>query len=243
MRRIAIIQARMGSSRLPGKVLEDIGGEPMIARVIERLRMCPELDDVVVATTTGPEDEPLIEAVRRCGARWHRGSSDDVLGRFEAAARETEADVIVRVTGDCPLIDPAVVTRVIVALGEDALADYAANVLERTFPRGLDVEALHADCLRRVDRVARSKAAREHVTWFIYRERPDLFTTRSVVDRSDNSDLRWTVDTPADLDLIRRLYSQLGLASRHRPYAEVVEHVRAHPELLLVNATVEQRQP
>jgi len=222
---VAIVQARMTSTRLPGKVLMDLAGAPMLVRELERVRRAATIDEVVVATTTNATDDPVAEVVAAHGARVFRGDEHDVLGRYLGAAREVDAGVVVRITADCPLIDPGVVDRVVGAL--DREADYASNVVVRTFPQGLDCEALHRDTLERVGRLATSAAAREHVTWLIYAERPELFVRRDVTDPEDNSDLRWTVDRPEDLDRVRALYDRFGLAERPLPYAELIAGVRA----------------
>jgi spore coat polysaccharide biosynthesis protein SpsF len=240
MRRVIVVQARMTSSRLPGKVLMDLAGKPLLEREIERLRRCRYADEIVLAITSNPEDDPLAELARRLGLRAHRGSEHDVLERYAEAARAADADVVVRVTSDCPLIDPDEVDAVIEAL--DGSCDYAANVIQRRLPRGLDAEALWRDALERMDRMATSTPAREHVTWFCREERPELFVLRSVAPAVDDGDLRWTVDTPADLELVRRLYADLELGARAIPYAEIVAHVRAHPELADVNAHIEQKR-
>lgn len=230
MKRVIIIQARMTSTRLPGKVLMDLAGRPMLTQQLRRLKNCRLADDIVVATTTNDADTPLVELAGREEVRWFRGSEQDVLSRYVGAAREARAELIVRVTADCPLIDAEVVDRVIEELGaHDSTCDYASNVIERTFPTGLDAEALFPDTLERVQRLARTASAREHVTLLIYRERPELFLLRSLKDRENNSDLRWTVDTPEDLAYVRRLYEDLGLADRARDYKQVIAHVRQHP--------------
>lgn len=234
----------MTSTRLPGKVMMDLSGRPMLERQLERLRRCALVDEIVLAVTTNPEDDPLVELARRLDARWYRGSEHDVLSRYLGAAREAQADLVVRVTSDCPVIDPRETDVVVGELEERrTTADYASNTLEPHLPRGLDTEALWADVLERVARMATSAPAREHVTWFCYSERPDLFSVHSVRRPFDAHDLRWTVDTAEDLAVVRRLYSDLGLAERDVALKEIIAHVRAHPELKAINADIVQKDP
>lgn len=224
MRRVIVVQARMGSSRLPGKVLADLAGRPMLEQQLRRLQHCRSVDDIVVATSVNANDDSIVTVAERAGARWFRGDEHDVLGRYRAAAAEARADLVVRVTADCPLIDPGTTDQVVERVSAGAY-DYASNVLRRTYPKGLDVEAFPVDVLVRTDRLATSKPAREHVTWFIHNERPELFLLGSVEDTSDNSHLRWTVDTADDLAYVRRLYSDLGLADRVISYPEMLKAV------------------
>jgi spore coat polysaccharide biosynthesis protein SpsF len=167
-----------------------------------------------------------------------------VLSRFVGVARQERADVVVRVTADCPLIDPAVTERVITELVERAgTCDYASNSVERSYPRGLDAEALFIDTLLRADRLARTPAEREHVTPIIYAGRPDLFLVHSIVDSRDNSDLRWTVDVAADLEVVRTLYEALDLANDPMGYLQIAAWVRDHPEVMKMNAGIETWTP
>jgi len=242
MLRVVIVQARMTSTRLPGKVLMDLAGKPMLERQLERLRGCSLVDELVLAVTTNRDDDPLVELARRLDVRWYRGSEHDVLSRYVGAAREARAELVVRVTSDCPLIDPRETDAVVEALDERATTcDFASNTLEPDLPRGLDTEALWADVLERTGRMATSAPAREHVTWFCYAERPDLFSLYAVRRPFYAHDLRWTVDTAADLKLVRRLYAELALAERDVPLADVIAHVRANPELAAINAHVVQK--
>jgi spore coat polysaccharide biosynthesis protein SpsF len=240
MRRAIIVQARTTSTRLPGKVLADLAGRPMLEREIERLQRCERADEIVIATSVNADDDPLEELARRCGVRWFRGSEHDVLSRYVGAAREAEADLVVRVTSDCPLIDPVETDAVIAALEERRHeADYASNFLERHLPRGLDTEALWRDVLERVDRLGTSTPAREHVTFHIHAERPDRFALHAVRRPYEADDLRWTVDTPEDLEVVRRIYAALGEAPR--PLGEVIAWAREHPEVTALNAHVAQK--
>jgi len=223
VRIVAIVQARTGSTRLPGKVLADVAGRPLIDRVVARAQAATQVDEVMIATTDLPADDALAEAAGRLSVACHRGSEHDVLSRYRDGARVAGADAVVRITGDCPLIDPAVIDRVVAALTADEPVDLASNVLRRTYPKGLDVEALFSDTLERIHRLARSPAAREHVTWFAYRERPELFLLRSVEHEHDEAGGRnWSVDTPEDLEHVRDLYERFGLADRIRPWTDLL---------------------
>ena len=243
-RRVAIVQARMTSQRLPGKVLQVCGDRPLLDWQLLRLQRCTAIDDIWIATSDQVCDEPISQWAQRAGIPCYRGAADDVLARYVAAARTARADVVVRITADCPLIDPEVTDRVVMDLVEHAHeCDYASNVLERTFPRGLDVEAFFVDALERMNRLSQTLASREHVTLAARSERPELFLTRSVRDDADNSDLRWTVDVPADLELIRALHSQLDFDSPALGYRDLVRHVRANPALESINAAAETWDP
>lgn len=209
----------------------------MLEQQLKRLQRCRRADDIVVATTEKEDDTPVIVIAKAVGTRWFRGSEHDVLSRYLGAAREARADVVVRITADCPLIDPGVTDDVIAELEthQDA-CDYASNVMPRTFPRGLDSEALFGDALERLARLASTEPEREHVTLAVRERCRHLFLTRSVVDAENNSDFRWTVDTADDLSLIRRLYVELELSARPVPYRELLVYVRARPELSRINA-------
>lgn len=235
MRVVAIVQARMSSSRLPGKVLADLAGKPMLARVIERLQDSRTLDAITVATTTDPADDGIVALAAQLDTACYRGDTDDVLARYLGAARTARADVVVRITSDCPLIDAGVVDRVVDALATDI--DYASNTHARSYPRGLDAEALHRDVLERLGRLACTPATREHVTSYVM-EHPARFRIARVLAPHDDSDLRWTVDTPEDLAMIRALY-ELGAATLD--HHALIAVVRARPELAALNAHVPQR--
>lgn len=242
MKTAIIVQARMTSTRLPGKVLMDVAGHPLLSQQIRRLKSIKLAEEIVIATTVNGDDDPIVRLADAEGVRWYRGSEQDVLSRYLGAARESNCAVVVRVTSDCPLIDPEETEKVIAELiAHPSTCDYAANVLERTLPRGLDSEAMYIDTLERIGRLATSPSAREHVTYYLHRERPDLFVTRSVTHPVDNSDLRWTVDEWADLELIRRLYERLGLGEAQVPYLDIIKFVRNNPELQRINHHVAQK--
>lgn len=208
-RTVAVLQARMGSQRLPGKVLRDLAGEPMMARVVARARRARELDEVVVATTTLSSDEPVAALAGQRGWPLYRGSPEDLTDRYYQAARAHGAETIVRITCDCPFIEPAVVDAT-VRLFRESGADYATNgMAPRTFPRGLDVEVFSFDSLERAWREDHNPAWREHATPYLYRH-PELFKLVGLTHSQDLSSLRWTVDTPEDFAFAETVYRALG---------------------------------
>ncbi len=242
MNRVIIVQARMTSTRLPGKVMMDLAGRPMLSQQLRRLKRCRRADEIVVATTLNESDRSILLVAQAEGVRWFRGSEHDVLSRYLGAACESKADVVVRITSDCPLIDPEMTDLVIQELESHPTdSDYAANIIQRTYPRGLETEAFFRDILERLGRLATSAPAREHVTHFLLKEHPELFVVRSVTDSENNSDLRWTVDTEEDMAMIRRVYEQLGLADQQLSYRKVLAYARSHPSLAAMNVHVPQK--
>lgn len=238
MRIVAIVQARMGSTRLPGKVLMDLGGEPVLCRVVNRLRRSTMLAEVVIATTTSKRDDVLLQACCERGFITFSGAEEDVLDRYYRAATTYEADAVVRVTSDCPLIDPALVDQVIQKFLATN-ADYASNVLVRTYPRGLDCEVFTASSLERVWRTAIERHRREHVTPFFY-ESPNLFRLASVAGERDYSQYRWTLDTPEDLRLIRAIYCSFDNRDDFG-WQDAIALMQRTPELHAMNAHVMQK--
>jgi spore coat polysaccharide biosynthesis protein SpsF (cytidylyltransferase family) len=235
-----IVQARMGSTRLPGKVLADIAGTPMLGRVVDRVRRAVSVDCIIVATTDGRRDDPLADYAAGLGVDdVYRGSEDDVLDRYYQAARRAALDVVVRVTADCPLLDPGLLDRVVALLtAEGSRVDYAANTLQRAFPRGLDVEAVPMATLERVWREAGSAHQRAHVFPYIH-DHPSAFVLAGITDPVDRSAMRWTVDTPEDLAFVREVCAALG--RRDYTWRDVVAILDARPALLQINATVRQK--
>lgn len=205
---VAILQARMSSTRLPGKVMKPLLGRPMIERQLERLQRCDTLDRIIVATSDDPSDDVLADHLRSIGVEVFRGSLTDVLDRYIACARaHGVSGRIVRLTADCPLADPTVVDDC-VRLHERLGVDYCANSGRRTYPHGLDVEAFDLTALETAWREAKDPYDREHVTPYLYRN-PDKFTVGHLVQDPDLSRLRWTVDTPEDFAFVEKVYEAL----------------------------------
>lgn len=243
MKRLAIIQARAGSTRLPGKVLMPLGGSTVLGCVIDRLSVANRIDEMVVATTTESADDAVERHARELGAGTFRGSSEDVLGRFYGAASALLADVIVRITADCPLIDGALVDTMLQAHAERPGCDYLSNSIVRTYPRGLDVEIFTMQVLERAYREANLPYQREHVTPYFY-QHPELFMLYSYTDPSgaDHSQMRWTLDTPEDYAFLQAVYDRAGHgAPRDVRTAEVIAMLEREPAIAQLNAGVRQK--
>ncbi|WP_274654182.1 glycosyltransferase family protein [Paenibacillus humicola] len=240
MKIAAIIQARMGSTRLLGKVLRMLGDKTVLAHVVDRLRAVPQVDEVIVATTAGSRDEPVAEEARRIGAACFRGSEEDVLSRYYEAAKQVQADAVVRITSDCPLLDPEVSSLVIRSYMEAPMCDYASNTLVRTYPRGLDTEIFSFESLEAAFAETREAYDREHVTPFIYRH-PERFVCKSVTSGIPVPDYRWTLDTPEDWELIRRLYDALYVPGQRFSWHQAAAWMNANPEFHAINAHIRQK--
>jgi len=254
---VAIIQARMGSSRLPGKVLLDIAGKPMLRRVIERVQCAKMLDELVVATTLDPSDDPLAAFCTERGYACHRGSQFDVLDRYYQAAVNLQAEIVVRITADCPVIDPDLINNALEVYMESGV-DFIANRLPppfgRTYPIGLDIEICSFNALSRAWKEATQAYQREHVMPYLYEDvhLQVISPTQScgtsgrgfkvlllnhVPDRGSS---RWTVDTPADLEFIREVYAHFG-GREDFSWLEILDLVQKNPELARINESVEHK--
>jgi spore coat polysaccharide biosynthesis protein SpsF len=238
MKVVAIIQARTGSTRLPGKVLQEIEGKTMLARVVERLGRAKLINELLVATTDRAADDAILDECRRFSVKVSRGDQDDVLDRYFRAAQLAKAEVVVRITSDCPMIDPAVTDKTIEAF-LDARPDYASNTLQRTYPRGLDTEVMSFSALSRAWQEARQRHEREHVTPYIF-EHPDKFKLLPVTGAADFSGYRWTVDTAEDLEFVRAVYERL----KENPEfsgRDVLDLLEREPALVEINRAVMQK--
>lgn len=238
MKVVAIIQARTGSTRLPGKVLIVVAGRTLLEHCLDRVAQSKLLDRVAVATTDDPADDAIVALCQSRGYPVHRGSEEDVLDRYVHAARAEGADVVVRITSDCPLIDPAVIDQVVAAfLHTDPPVDIASNTVDRTYPRGLDVECVAIAALEKAWRQEEDPALREHVTATIYQD--DTSRLLTVAQPTDRSALRWTVDTPEDLDLVRRI---LTTDPEVTGQEHVLQILKEHPEWNRLNAHIQQKR-
>jgi len=237
---IAIVQARMGSTRLPGKVLLDLAGKPMLVRDMERIQRAKKIDDVVIATTIKPADDKIISLCRDYGWNFFRGSENDLLDRYFQAAREHHAKTIVRITSDCPLIEPSIVDQLIEKFSAlDPNIDYVSNIFPlRTYPRGLDTEVMNFSALERCWKEETNLAYREHVTPYIYHN-PDKFRISEVNNERDLSSMRWTVDTLEDFEFVGQIYHHFG--ENVFSWIDILDLLQKHPELLEINKEITQK--
>lgn len=238
MRVVAIIQARMGSTRLPGKVLKDIGGESMLARVVRRTQKATLLDQVTVATTTEPSDDAIVTECANLGVPTFRGDEQDVLDRYYQAALTHNADVVVRITSDCPFIDPILIDQAIHSFCSE-MPDYASNGLARTYPRGTVPEVIKMDALRQAWREAKEPYQRVHVTPYFY-QNPDAFRLLPVTGDADCGDYRWSVDTPEDLEFARAVYARLGNNDSFS-WLDMLTLLNEQPNLMNINRHIKQK--
>jgi spore coat polysaccharide biosynthesis protein SpsF len=238
---VAIVQARMSSSRLPGKILADLGGQPVLAWVVRRASRARGIDQVVVATSVAADDDVVESFCKEKGFACIRGNHYDVLDRYMQAAREFRADVIVRLTGDCPLIDPEMLAdNLQTFLAANPPLDFAANRLpnERTIPIGLDAEFCTRAALETAWREAQEPHQREHVMPFLY-EHPESFRILHIKHQPNYGQYRWTVDTQEDLNLLREIVS--SFEDDRFSWKQVLALVEAKPELAQLNSAVRHR--
>lgn len=237
-----IVQTRMTSNRLPGKVLKPVLEKPLLEYQIERLRRVKLADKIVIATTTNATDDPIVELCNAIGVTHFRGSEQDVLSRYYGAAQAIQADVVVRVTSDCPLIDPQIIDQVIqLYLDGDGNVDYASNSLQRSFPRGMDTEVFSFVALEQAHREATEPPQREHVTPFLY-QHPERYRIVQLTSPQDLSRHRWTVDTPEDFKLICCMLEALYPQVPDFTLQDCLNLIDCHPDWPTINAHVEQKQ-
>lgn len=237
---LAILQARVSSTRLPGKVLKNIISKPMLLRQIERIRRAKLIDKLIVATSLDLTDNPIETLCKENDIAFYRGSLNDVLDRFYQTAKPFNADHIVRLTGDCPLIDPQLIDAVI-SFHIKGGYDYSSNNFECTFPDGLDTEVFKYKCLEQAWKEAVLPSQREHVTPFIYQQ-PDRFKIGNFKNTVDLSGLRWTVDEPADFELISIIYNSLYSKNPKFTTNDILAFLDSHPDLKSMNTHHERNE-
>lgn len=242
MRVVLINQARMTSTRLPGKVLKTVLDKPLLAYQLERLGRARHVTEQVVATTCNASDDPIASLCTALGVSVFRGDELDVLDRYYQAATQFGADVVVRVTSDCPVIDPAIVDQVIATfLAAEGRYDYVSNTRERTFPRGMDTEVFSMTALAQAWREARLPYEREHVTPFLY-QHPERFSILNVDSGRPLGLHRWTVDTPEDFELIQRILEDLYPENPQFCMDDILSLFDVHPEWMDINKHIRQKE-
>lgn len=239
---VCVIQARIGSTRLPGKVLKKICGKTVLEHDIDRLKRVKNINRIVIATTTLEKDNSVAEEANRLGIMHYKGSEEDVLSRYYHAAKANNADVVVRVTSDCPLIDSEVTEKIIQHyLNNSEKYDYVSNTIDRTYPRGLDTEVFNFETLEKAFNEAVEKLEREHVTPYIWGN-PNIFKLGQYKNNIDYSELRWTLDTIEDFELISRIYTILFRKKDYFDMKDILDLYSKYPELNEINNNVEQKK-
>ena len=232
----------MGSQRLPGKVLKQVGHQPLLGYVIGQLKRVKAADELVIATSTDAVDEAIVSLCKTLDIPCYRGPLEDVLGRYVEAAHVYQADTVVRICADCPLIDPAVVDAVIAFYNSHRSEyDYVSNCLQRTFPRGQDVEVFSRQALDRIGREAKQAEEREHVTPYFYRH-PELFRLGNVFHFQDLSNHRWVVDTQEDFIFISKILEALYPQRPEYGMQDVLRVLESHPDWIKINAHIQQKK-
>jgi len=238
----AIIQARMGSTRLPEKVMKNIQGKTVLEHVIERVKQSKLIDEIIIATTTNERDTVIENEALRCGVKVFRGSEDDVLSRYYYAAKDNNFDVVIRITSDCPLIDPVIVDEIIDFYKThdfDIVTNAGIDLTNRTFPRGLDVEVFSFNLLEKAYNNATEKYQKEHVTPYIYETSNNVFYYKN---KTDYSKYRWTLDTEEDFELIEEIYNSLYHGVHDFYLIDIIKLFEKKPELYEINAHIEQKK-
>jgi spore coat polysaccharide biosynthesis protein SpsF len=239
---VATIECRMTSSRLSGKVmLEAIRGKSMLEVMVERVKQVPQIDDIVLATTINRADDVIERLAVRLGIGCFRGSEDDVLSRVLGAAEKFKADTIVELTGDCPIIDPEIVSQIIDCyLSNDC--DYASNCEPNTYPVGMETQVFSLKSLRIADKKGKTSQDREHVSWYI-RKRPDVFRHLTLIAPASlkHPEIEVTLDEKQDYELIRKVIAKLYPRNKYFSCYDIVKLCLKHPELLRINRSVKRK--
>jgi len=242
MKTVAIIEARMTSTRLPGKILLPIEGKPLLEILVERLKQAEFLDKIVIATTDKSSDDIVEQLAQRLGVGFFRGSEEDVLDRVLQAAHASNADIIVEITGDCPLLDPRLVDQLI-RIYQQKGVDYVSNILKRTYPRGMDLQIFSTKVLEKVARLTQDPVDHEHVSLYIY-EHPEVFSLFNVESDLPEKfwDARLTVDTREDFELIKAIFESLYPSNPAFTLEDIVDLIEKRPDLLSINRNIRQKK-
>lgn len=238
---MCIVQARMGSTRLPGKIFKPVLGKPLLTFLVERLRQIRGIEGIIIATTKNPNDNVIADYCDREGLHCVRGSEEDVLSRYEAACEAFGLEVAIRLTADCPLLDPDLITLGLACFSQqyDSL-DYLSNTLVRTYPRGMDFEIVRVDSLKQAYFEAKSAFDKEHVTPYIYNH-PEKFRLGNFRQKADQSAYRLTVDTQEDFEVIRLLLEELYPKKPEFRLADLLLSLQEHPDWIKINSQVVQK--
>lgn len=236
-----IVQARMTSSRLPGKVLLPILGKPVIVHIWEILKRVSIANRVIIATTNSPADDALVKCAENVGIDIFRGDENDVLARYYHCAMWSGADLVVRVTADDPMKDPSLIERAIDIMLETPSLDYVSNTICPTFPAGQEVEVFRFEALKKAYKEAKLLSEREHVTPYIWKN-PDIFKIKNFEHTENISDWRWTLDKKEDLQLINLLYRRFYKDGKLASYIEIIEYLKKHPELIIINIETDRNE-
>lgn len=242
MKVVCIIQARVGSSRLPGKVLKEICGKTVLEHDVNRLKLVSNIDEIVIATTVEKQDEKIVDEAVRLKVKYFRGSENDVLSRYYFAAKEHNADIVIRVTSDCPCLDYKILKDMIDKyLEEYDESNYMSNTVERSYPRGYDVEIFSFKALQEAYNNAKKNYEREHVTPYIYNLNNN-FKILSYRNFEDYSNYRVTLDTKEDFEVINVLYENLFETKGYFLLEDVVGFLNDNPQIVEINKKVEQKK-
>lgn len=242
MKIAVIIQARMGSTRLSGKVMKDIYGKTVLSHVIDRVRQSKLIEDIIIATTSNDMDNIIETEAIKCGVKVFRGSENDVLSRYYLAAESNKIDVIVRITSDCPVIDPYVIDKIIQAYlkgQNDIVTNASSDLNERTYPRGLDTEVFSFESLKEAFNNAKKEYQKEHVTPYIYENSKNIYCYKNDVDYSK---YRWTLDTEEDFELITEIYKKLYKGKHDFYLNDIIDLFIKEPNLASINENIKQKK-
>jgi spore coat polysaccharide biosynthesis protein SpsF len=238
---VIIVQARTGSTRLPNKILKEVMGKPLLEYLLERLKRVKKADTICVATTTKPQERPILDICSRMSVGTFRGSEEDVLERYFLAAQEWKADAVVRITSDCPLIDPVEINKLIeYYIDHVGKYDYVSHSLERSYPAGMEAEIFSFEVLEKANQEAKSGPEREHVTLY-FRERPEVFRLANLAYKEDQKDYRWTVDTPEDFELVAKIIENLYSVNPEFSLDDILDLCQKNPGWRNINSHITQK--